>query len=527
VEPLKLVAATAIVTYGLSYVANNYYDEFTLKQRMTKTLFRYVKMLPSISKMVDDQKKDALDEMKKVFMEDRENEEFNLVLPAKGYSANEVLDRCKTLDSYGSVNWKAGNVSGTVYNGNPELTELMTKVFGLYCWSNPLHPDIFPGVRKMEAEVVRMVVEMFNGDASCCGTMTSGGTESILMAVKSYRDRARTEKGIFQPNIVVPVSAHAAFDKACHYFKIQIVHVDVCPSTGAVDLKMMKRAINRNTIMVLASAPSFPHGIIDPIPEIAEIAKSWGIGMHVDCCLGGFLLPFMAEAGHKLPMQFDFRVNGVTSISCDTHKYGFSPKGSSVVLYKNQDLRRYQYHVQPDWPGGIYASPSISGSRAGSVIAGTWSTMIYYGRNGYVESTKAIIETRQKIETEMRKIPGIKIIGSPLVSVIGFTSDDFSIYKHADGMNKRGWNLNLLQYPTSAHICLTYCQTKPGVAERFVKDVSELAQELMKNPGVPDTGVGAIYGMASSIPDRSIVVDLAARYIDTLYTAKFVKDSDL
>lgn len=520
-EPLKLVAVTAATTCVINYVWNNYYGEYTFSERMSKMFFYYLKKLPMIKNQIDTQKKEALDDMRTVFMVERDNEEFNLVLPESGRKPKEVLNACKTLDSYGDVDWKGGKVSGTVYHGGDELTKLMEQVFGMFCWSNPLHPDVFPGIRKMEAEVVQMVVNMFNGDSDCCGTMTSGGTESILMAIKSYRDRAREEKGNYQPNIVVPVTAHAAFDKGCHYFGVRIVHVPVDEETGKVCINSVKKAVNSHTIMILGSAPSFPHGIVDDIPELAEIAKAWDCGLHVDCCLGGFLLPFMKDAGFGLDKPFDFTVDGVTSISCDTHKYGYAPKGSSVVLYRNRDIRRYQYHVQPNWPGGIYASPSISGSRPGSVIAGTWAAMIYMGKGGYVECTKQIMVAREKIVSAMKNIDGITVYGDPKVSVIGYTSDKFSIYRHADGMNKRGWNLNLLQYPSSAHICLTVCHAKEGVAEQFIKDAQEVAEELMSEPGVPDSGMGAIYGMAASIPDRSIVCDLAARYIDTVYTAKF------
>lgn len=246
--------------------------------------------------------------------------------------------------------------------------------------ANPLHPDVFPGVRRMDAEVVAMVLSMYNAPpGQGVGTTTSGGTEvrrlhsaesiatlmtaqSILLACKAHRDWAKAVKGITEPEIVLPRSAHAAFDKAGAYFKIKIHHIPVDPITRKVQLHRVKRAINKNTIMLVGSAVNFSDGVADDIPALGALAIKNRIGLHVDCCMGSFIVPFLEKAGFPTS-PFDFRVQGVTSISCDTHKYGFAPKGSSVIMYRDKALRRYQYYTSSDWAGGVYASPTLAGSR--------------------------------------------------------------------------------------------------------------------------------------------------------------------
>merc|ERR1719244_2275242 len=391
----------------------------------------------------------------------------------------------------------------------------MTEVYGLAAWTNPLHSDAFPGLRKMEAEVVRIACDLFNGSSDSCGCVTTGGTESIILACKAYRDKGR-EDGIEIGEMLVPVTAHAAFDKAAELLGMRIRHVPVDEVTKRVKVDTMRRMISSNTVMLVGSAPQFPHGSMDDIQDIAALGVRKGIPVHVDACLGGFLIAFMEEAGFPL-QPFDFRVPGVTSISADTHKYGFAPKGSSVILYSDKKYRDYQWLCFPDWPGGIYATPTIGGSRAGGIIAACWAAMLFFGKEGYVQTTKEIINTTRKITEALQKIPGIQIVGVPDVSVIAFDSKDFNIYGLSDGMKKRGWALNALQFPSCVHLCVTRPHTLPGVAEKFIRDVTEITAEIMKDPSASDAGSAAMYGMAASIPDRSIVEDLTGVYLNALY----------
>ncbi|XP_063163589.1 sphingosine-1-phosphate lyase 1 [Candoia aspera] len=515
VEPWQLIASTIAATLLIVKMYTFLFQPESLTSRLKKWFFRIIRKLPIIGQIIQQQIYKAMDDMSSQlsFLQYKKN--YITSLPAKGLSQPELLKKLKEYSTLGNVQWEDGKVSGAVYSGEEKLVNLFVKVYEEFAWSNPLHPDVFPGVRKMEAEVVRMACTLFHGGPNSCGTMTSGGTESILMACKAYRDLAY-EKGIKYPEMLVPESAHAAFDKAAHYFRIKIVHIPLTESMQ-VDVKAMKKAISKNTAMMVCSAPQFPHGSIDPIEEVAELALKYDIPFHVDACLGGFLIVFMEKAGFPLEQAFDFRVKGVTSISADTHKYGYAPKGSSVIMYSDVKYRHHQFFVAPDWQGGVYASPTIAGSRPGCLIASCWATMVYLGEEGYVEATRKIISTTRFIVSELRKIDHIVIMGKPEVSVIALKSDTFDIYRLSNLLISRGWNFNILQFPRGIHFCLTLVHTKPGVAELLLKDIRECLSEIMKNPNEKTTGMAAIYGMAQAIPDRNLISEIAGSYLDNLY----------
>ncbi|KAJ3187039.1 hypothetical protein HDU85_007077 [Gaertneriomyces sp. JEL0708] len=436
-------------------------------------------------------------------------------LPKKGLSDETVRQELVRYQSMGGEEWKDGKVSGAVYHGGNEVSALITEAFGRFCITNPLHPEIFPGVRRMEAEVLSMVLRMYNAPSTACGSMTSGGTESLLMAVKAYRDMARATRGVTSPEMVVPVTMHAAFDKAESYFGVKLVHVPIDQRSGKVIIEKVKRAINRNTIMLAGSAPNFPHGIIDDIPTLAALAKKHKIGMHVDCCLGGFIVPFMEKAGFPLDHPVDFRLEGVTSVSVDTHKYGFAPKGSSVIMYRSKEIRDYQYFVTTDWPGGIYASPSIAGSRPGALIAGCWAALVHFGEEGYVESTRQIMTTARKIKQGIKAIPELHLIGDPISSVVAFSAQtQGQTYGLADLLSRKHWHLNVLQHPPAIHVACTMLTV--NAAETLMSDVKEALEVLKKDPAAGNGDVAAIYGTAASVPDRSIVADVTKGFLDAL-----------
>lgn len=522
-EPWQIIGATFITTIGVVWAKGFLFQQESLASRIKKQCFRLIRKIPFVGGAIQTQLNKALDDMSVSLCTLREGMSYTQQLPPQGLSQNQVLDKIKEYQTLNEVQWEKGCVSGAVYWGDETLTKLLVKVYGDFAWSNPLHPDIFPGVRKMEAEVVRMSCSLFHGGPSSCGTVTSGGTESILMACKAYRDMAY-ERGVKYPEILAPVSVHAAFDKAAHYFGMKLVHIPLDNKTMKVDVKAMKRAIGRNTAMLVCSAPQFPHGIMDPVEEVAKLAVRYGLPLHVDACLGGFLIVFMEKAGFSLA-PFDFRVKGVTSISADTHKYGYAPKGSSVILYSDKKYRQYQYFVAPDWQGGIYASPSIAGSRPGGIIAACWATMMHMGQSGYIDATRMIITTARKIKKEVRKIEGVFVFGDPEVSVVAIGSDVFDIFRLSNALTSKGWNLNTLQYPSSIHICCTVLHTQPGVADAFVKDVTDAVAVIMKNPNEKTTGMGAIYGMAQSIPDRSMVTEISRGFLDCLYSTELPKSS--
>ncbi|KAI9364469.1 pyridoxal phosphate-dependent transferase [Zopfochytrium polystomum] len=439
----------------------------------------------------------------------------NARLPPKGLSDDAVRAELKRHHQLGHVHWKDGKVSGAVYHGGDQLGSLITEAYGLFNVSNPLHPELFPGIRKMEAEIISMVLAMYNAKAEAAGSMTTGGTESILMSVKTHREWAKATKGITKPEMVVPVTIHAAFDKAADYFGVKMISIPMDPKTGEVDLELVKRAITPNTIMLAGSAPNFPHGIMDNIPALAALAKKHNIGMHVDACLGGFIIPFAEKAGFPQAYPFDFRVDGVTAISCDTHKYGFAPKGSSVIMYHTKELRKHQYFIAPNWPGGVYASPTISGSRAGALIAGCWTALMKFGEEGYIETTREIVGAARKIKSGINSIDGLAILGNPLGSVISFVSTGpVKIFAVGDILSKKGWHLNMLQRPEAIHIACTYLTV--GVADQLVADVKEAVELLKRDPSAGEGEFAAIYGTAASVPDRSIIADVSRGFLDGL-----------
>jgi len=518
-QPGQLILATAGISLATAYIYGQLTHKVPWPERIKKYFFRLARKLPQVKAQIEAETEKVRSSFCKEMLEPTNELPDLLELPDSKMTTEQVLELTKTYLGCGEFDWKQGTFSGTVYNGSEELTELITKVYGMAAWTNPLHPDAFPGIRKMEAEIVRMCCDLFNGGPTSCGCVTSGGTESIILAIKAYRDHARENKGVENPNIIVPITAHAAFDKGADLLDIQIKHVPVDPVTQRVNLKKMKSMINSSTCMLLGSAPQFPHGSIDDIEGIAELGLQYDIPVHVDACLGGFLIPFMKDAGYPLK-PFDFSVPGVTSISCDTHKYGFAPKGSSVILYSKPEYRHMQWFTFPDWPGGIYATATISGSRAGGIVAACWAALMSFGKQGYVESTRAIIDTTRYIEKGVRDIEGIHIMGVPEVCVISLGSDQFNIYGLSDGLKKRGWNLNALQFPSCIHLCVTYLQTQDGVADKFINDVKEITAACLADPKACDVGSAAVYGMAQSLPDRSIVDQITRAYLDSLYAIK-------
>ena len=412
------------------------------------------------------------------------------------------------LDKLGEMkhtSWEKGRVSGAVYHGGDELLDLQSEAFRRFGVSNPIHPDVFPGVRKMEAEVVAMTLGLFHTPEGGAGVTTSGGTESIIMAVLAARQKAYAERGVGEPEMIIPDTAHTAFRKAAEYFKIK-VHKVPCPAPSyRVHIPTVSRLINSNTVLLVGSAPNFPHGIIDDIPSLSRLALKYNLPLHVDCCLGSFIIPFLSKAGFQAP-DFDFALPGVTSISVDTHKYGFAPKGNSVVLYRSAELRRYQYYVCPDWSGGVYASPSMAGSRPGALIAACWASLMKMGEDGYLNTCLQIVGAAKKIEDRIRTSDSLRhsisVIGKPMVSVVAFRSNPsqnnyfykVDIYDIADAMSARGWHLNALQDPAAIHVAVTLPIV--SAVDDLLKDLEEVVEGCRGKATEKKGDAAALYGVA-------------------------------
>ena len=431
-------------------------------------------------------------------------------IPARGIPGDELLREMGELRA-GDANWKDGRTWSLVYYAGEEIYSFLKEAYTMFFSENALNPGAFPSLRKFESEVIAMTAGMLGGGPEVAGSMTSCGTESILMAVKTYRDMARAERPeIKNPEILMPETAHPAFQKAAHYFDVTPVRIPV-KSDFRADVEAMGEAINGSTIVMVGSAPAYPHGVVDPIPELAALALERGAGFHVDGCLGGFLLPFVRKLGYPVP-DFDFGVPGVTSISADVHKYGFAAKGASTILYRDKDIRRHQYFVYTEWSGGIYASPTMTGTRPGGAIAAAWAIMNHLGEEGYMRLAGAIMKTAKKLVEGINSIPGLYVLGRPAMSVFAFTSDSLDIYALGDEMDSRGWRLDRQQRPSCLHMMVTPAHEK--IADIFLSDLKEAALAVARNESGMTGGTAAMYGLMGTLPDRGMVASFVLDYMD-------------
>ncbi|KAK1553069.1 hypothetical protein Q3G72_028290 [Acer saccharum] len=511
-EPLVLLLVPLLTLLVARVLQSSLHvvQEKGLKQTLIGFFMSSIKLVPGVKSYIDAEKQKVVDQMQSGGKSKRES--WRTELPRVGLGA-EVIENMKE-EKRKDVLWQ-GKCSGTVYIGGSESEghfALINEACSMFAHTNPLHLDVFQSVARFEAEVVAMTAALLGNKEKAsggqvCGNMTSGGTESILLAMKSSRDYMRYKKGITKPEMIIPESAHSAYDKASQYFNIKLWRVPVSKNYLA-DVKAIRRYISRNTILIVGSAPGFPHGIIDPIEELGELALSYGICLHVDLCLGGFVLPFARTLGYPIP-PFDFCVPGVTSISVDVHKYGLAPKGTSVVLYRNHDIRKHQFVAVTEWSGGLYVSPTIAGSRPGGLIAGAWAAMMSLGQEGYLEYTKAIMEVSKSLQKGIKEIPELFIIGRPDMTIVAFGSDAFDIFEVNDIMSSKGWHLNALQRPNSLHICVTL-QHVP-VVDDFLRDLKESVETVKANPGPIKGGLAPIYGAAGKMPDRGMVQELLVK----------------
>lgn len=391
-------------------------------------------------------------------------------------------DKCIIQESMENIRqsdqeWKTGRLFGFVFDPGDEASKLAEQAYLNFAHLNRLSPTSFPSVRKFENEIVSMCANLLHGDENVVGTVTSGGTESIMMTVLVAREMAKDkDKPGFLPELVMPVTAHPAFLKACHYLNIKPRIIPV-RDDKRVDVDQFREAINNNTILLVCSAPCYPFGVIDPVKEIAGIAEKQKKLFHVDACMGGFMLPFMKEIGYPVP-DFDFSLPGVTSISLDAHKYGYSMKGASIILYRNSEMRMNQFFIYPDWPGGIFASTAFMGTRSGGPVAGAWALMNYLGREGYRKIVKQVMEATKKISDAINSLPGLHVIGNPDMSIIAFASENYDILNIADLMEEKGWHMDRQQFPDSLH--LTISRGNVEAAEQFIDDLKEVMNQTEK-----------------------------------------------
>ncbi|XP_062520292.1 uncharacterized protein LOC134195300 isoform X2 [Corticium candelabrum] len=458
-------------------------------------------------------------------------------IPEKGIPHEQLLVEMHNLKGR-EVKLEDGRVFAYVYTSEGEHYDCIQRAYELFSegtaagechdglvgefsrafmHENALNPMIFPALRKFENETVAMTASMLHGDHNVVGLLTSGGSESILLAVKTYRDRARTLfPHITNPEIVAPITVHPAFVKAAKYFDVKIVHTPLddnfCPNLG-----LYKAAITPNTILLVASAPQYCHGIVDPIDKIGKIANEFGLPLHVDACFGGFMLPWVEKLGYEVPI-FDFRVAAVTSMSADIHKYGFGLKGSSVLLYRSNDIRKYQYFAYSEWPGGLFASPGLAGTRPGANIASSWAALRSMGVDGYMRNAQQLMNTTNKMKSTIEDIKGLCIIGQPHMTSFAIRSNDpdVDILAVAEVMESQGWKMERQQLPNCLH-----CSVLPHHIPHTDKFLAALTQAAdTGNREFSTKGLAGVYGMVAKMPDKTLINDFLIQFFSEVYTTK-------
>ena len=434
------------------------------------------------------------------------------MIPEHGRSTDEILAELAAR-GHGDTDWRGGRVFSLVYHAGEQHEDLIHRAHALYASANLLNPLAFKSLKQLEREIVQSAGTLFHCSGAV-GTVTSGGTESILCAVAAYRDRARKKKPwVRSPELVVPRTIHPAFDKAAHYFGVKLVKVDVDADQRA-DVRKMARAISWRTIGLVASAPQYPHGVIDPIAELGELAMDKNLPMHVDACVGGFVLPWLEKLGRPIP-KWDFRVPGVTSISADLHKYAYAGKGASTLLWRSIDDMRYQIFVATDFPGGIYASPTLIGTRPGGPIAAAWAALQGIGADGYLELARRAVEAADQLRTGIRGIPGLALLGRPDATIVSYAAVGADIYAIADQLEQRGWSVDRQHRPSSIHLTVT--ANHAPVIDRYLADLRACLAEVRANPSLSKSGSAPMYGMAARLPVRRLVAGQVRNVIAEMY----------
>ena len=475
--------------------------KINFKSKIKKIIFELYRLTPSGNKFINNKKKDAINTLKNNVFKKKWQKNYNN-LPKKSLTTQEIKDIINIRKQ--KLNNK---ISGTIYNNKTENKELSKIIYENYMYSNPLHTDLFPELNKMESEIIRMIGNLFDLPKSGSGNLTTGGTESTILALKSYKKYKLNQKWFKFSNleVITTKTGHAAINKACELLDLKLVYVKLDKNLK-MDLNDLKNKINSNTCVVVASSPCYPYGIIDPIQEIGIICRIFNVPLHVDACLGGFITQF--DKSTKISFN-----DNITSLSVDPHKYGCAPKGASLILWNNKDIHHCQYFITEDWTGGIYSSTSLPGSRVGNQIATTWGVLLKNGYEYYKNMAKNIINTTTFLKEKINSIDSFYVLGDPNVNVVAFTSNKYPLSQIIDEFNTNHWNLNILQNPMCLHICITPYNIEK--VNEIVKILESLSKKEIKTY---DNNLVAIYGMAAKIPSKEIVKDIIYNYLDMTTT---------
>ncbi|MFT3854283.1 MAG: aminotransferase class V-fold PLP-dependent enzyme [Ilumatobacteraceae bacterium] len=397
-------------------------------------------------------------------------------LPASGMSREEIFTRFDELAA-ADVRWRDGRVFSLAYSAGPEVLALAEDAYRRFSGENALNVDAFPSLRRMQDDVVAIARGWLGGPEDTAGFMTSGGTESLLLTVKAARDRGRAERGVRSPNMVLPASAHAALEKGAAYFDVESRRIPVRADWRA-DADAMAAAIDDDTVLIVASAPQYPQGVIDDVPAIAALATARGVNCHVDACMGGVVLPYLDGVP---PWNFD--VDGVTSISVDLHKYGYTAKGAGVLVHRSKALRRHQTFVTDNWLGGLYGSSGILGTKSGGSIAAAWAVLHHLGDDGYRRLAGLARRLARRLADAIEQIPELWLLARPDTTLVAFRAADPStldVVAVAAALRRRGWLVDQQGPPRSLH-CMVNAVHEPTL-DAFIADL----RECVADAGPPD-----------------------------------------
>ena len=501
-EQLKTYSPFTLVIFGLSLILLFY---------LIKIIYGYIKKLinfctnikenialiycsfPGPKAELAQAKQQIKDEFKKSFksnkykkIEFRDNKQDYTKILAK-MEQNFATDNGK-LD--------CGKLTGSVYCNNDQIKYIANEAAKMFLYSNLLHPDLYTYARYIESELIKIGIDLFNGGEDACGLTTTGGTMSIINAIYGYVVRGR-KMGIINPEVIIPLSAHAAFEKACEMFQIKCIKIPLNKNDYKINLKLVEKNISKNTICLVGSFCNFPHCICDDIESLSKIALKYKIPLHVDCCLGGFLVTFHERAGIMTTPKFDFRLPGVTSISADLHKYGLCPKGISLVLFSNHELRRNIFFLFPHWLGGAYVTPSFEGSRTAGLIASSYAIMTSMGKEFYAKNAKAIHDAVIKVKNFIRKeCDLIEVIGDPYVCGVSVTGKYIPYFY--DLMSEKGYHVNYLYTPEAFGYIFTSANV--GNVDQYIKDLKEVHDKIKKEKPAKISNKAKLYGVGISLP---------------------------
>ena len=395
-------------------------------------------------------------------------------IPKTGIDEKDLFEYMEN-SMHSDIDWRSGKTFGAVYYPGEKYSIAISNAYIKYMHENAFDPQLFSSILTMENELVQQTASLFSSNQKLFGNLTSGGTESIFLSLLSARNWSNKHKTIKNPEVILSSSAHPAFLKAMNFLKIKPVIVPTKKDFN-LNLNGFKEAINQNTILLVASAPAYPTGMIDPISELSILALENKLLLHVDACIGGFLLSYLKKCNYNIP-PFDFNLDGVSSLSVDLHKYAYAPKGSSVLLYRNDELRKQQFSVYPNWEGGIYGSTSFLGTKPGGIVAASWFALNHIGENGYIELTQKTMSATKVIYDFIQKSEHLSLIGNPIMSLIAFHSEKYDIYHIADELSNLGWYIGRLQNPRGIHLVVSQIHAD-GAAENFIADLQSVLKSL-------------------------------------------------